>query len=1737
MSATGGAASPLEVTFFEDGEVYMLPNEFTGDAAQYRAHDILAYHILKEPIQESECMTFGGVPLWTPEEWIRSDPRLRRWIAVSANMPNIHTIPLGEQEVIAYSNGKYGRNDRSIHPQFIGKRYEWMPLIPRFRVEWAKLWWTPKPDDAQLIKGSAIQTDIRVLADHHCQELKKQLDIHSKSVFDILKRNSHAVLLSSYMLKATQSSYPLRLAISSYVDVYYKRMFPTNLEDLHKTYPVDKNLMGGFTHDPEVAQLYHRVGIPVVCIRAMFSLNFSDTKLHLHANQVVPIQAPEVIEEEYRPFGARKTPYQVIYRGPQGTALQDSTLRLGSHVVDMIEPSKIIYQKLVDKHSNSPPVPVRPIQEITVYSIPPPAQVSTSTSAATPTPVFSLTNAASYPLPNAFDYRPPVLSLWQDTIASTKLPTTISSSNYVSSPMPDPTIFLNANPNSRLMYLATWVGTRSVHLNALLENMVLGKVTKQNWRTYLLSVKSCFGQTPSSYPALSSQTASTSSAASCTSGTPSSDRATLGKRSAEDEGGQAPKKSKHLKELPPWFERLKGQLQRLDKLFWYELEIPVTSEEDVRKILTPEVMAEILWEIFEVTWRVELLLLDQHKAPEYWATGNDQDSVEEVQRKEEARAQRELAIRKVFSSDPDAQLVDLFPTEIPNRDFGVAAWQWEERWPALKQLHSLMTKWENCPDLVKNAPLDFTETSVTKLESIVVGYYVRAFADSFGRHPVPPARLPFRSRTRELPARVLGSSADMSFKPPRAPILTTATTPSRSTWRRTNETPVRQVYGSKALLVPQVDLRTTTGAFVQQKTSNSHHQRRKHGIASPSPLGPSQQDRRMAEHQNWCRVIKQAITPYLTLLHVSKNLRLIPRILEKTCSCHVNVRKVDVILVSFDNVEAVSICACQPTITLLSVGFVASAPIRPTLAFDIKMLEFARELYLHSPPNSTAWTSAWESFLRGRGLTFSHPDFLRRKFSKAIRYYSLLQVETEVHVRKIVLRAAVSADEDGSVIDDDDDGDWIDEDAYLESDYLPHACALCFAATTEPDPRAPSGVVVCIDACFVHKRRQPARGSGSHDPPIRHPRSAFLTEEEVEAARRLVERICGGTLGTPHPGVDDSIEPGMKLAQSILNACSESFTAADETRIKANPAFFADTGLMAMLCRHDRVVYLANMTTPGERQYYAIALIIKLFKALPSGVTVGILYDIGCQLHRSCNKWDLIPEYADRIIWGISVFHAYGHQWPCQLIYHPRKCRGFGLSDGEGCERFWSSTQGVVPSLRVSGYHQRLFTLDLLVDFLRREGEMESAEWISRKWKVCMARREAAEQWLTKRKCDTEATRALWNDQVQTQTRPLTRATGHLAKAAIRKILELSAYSKSLASDIRAIDQDKLPQDANALAEVVEKRAGLVGKKEKVDTEIRRARAELGASEKANLKNMMNSKYLQLRMQAKALRDQIQSKLQNRRFELERLDRSYNRVSASERRLQQHVKSSNAGKSPSILTQVAKYNSLCDEIGELIRKKRASKGAVQPQHLDRHTIFSLDVDDPIWNDRGLDGDEDRDPPLWLADDGVREDIKAVLMLDRCSEEECYLIREATLLQVWFSNEWRMLSLCIEKCGGDESLVSYLLRQQSTLLYMGAVWFETLDKVGLIDPSIEWGPSVKDMAAAVKDWWGGKEVPDSASDADSYSTISDDEEIDPVLEDFDWMTLDDDQEVRVHTAVDTGSDKSPRKRARMLSDDV
>jgi len=198
--------------------------------------------------------------------------------------------------------------------------------------------------------------------------------------------------------------------------------------------------------------------------------------------------------------------------------------------------------------------------------------------------------------------------------------------------------------------------------------------------------------------------------------------------------------------------------------------------------------------------------------------------------------------------------------------------------------------------------------------------------------------------------------------------------------------------------------------------------------------------------------------------------------------------------------------------------------------------------------------------------------------------------------------------------------------AGLPSIYLQRRCPICFSGkpnlrtstcvlnsevyTSMPtDIDISAQAIVCVDANFAQRRRH----SRHPDPVDPHPDTHFLSVHDVESMKRIVE----------HSRPSDSrtnAKSRATLPDDTLDECEKAFTAAQGHIAKSSNAIFADTALMALLCRHDRPLFLVNMTSAGERQYYALALIKALFRHLPDDWVIGLLYDVACQLERSMRK-------------------------------------------------------------------------------------------------------------------------------------------------------------------------------------------------------------------------------------------------------------------------------------------------------------------------------------------------------------------------------------------------------------------------------------------------------------------------------------------------------------------------------------
>lgn len=232
-------------------------------------------------------------------------------------------------------------------------------------------------------------------------------------------------------------------------------------------------------------------------------------------------------------------------------------------------------------------------------------------------------------------------------------------------------------------------------------------------------------------------------------------------------------------------------------------------------------------------------------------------------------------------------------------------------------------------------------------------------------------------------------------------------------------------------------------------------------------------------------------------------------------------------------------------------------------------------------------------------------------------------------------------------------------------------------------------VILNVDACYTQKHSSKA----GRDPSRVHPDTFFIPEADVKAWKQYVDTVRPPKKSNKPPPKqrktvdepDDHFEKGLRVPKSVLDGCMSSFTAADKARIKGSPRFFDVTANMTLLCRHDRPLFSTNIDTAGEGQHFVLALLAKVFEHLPPEVHVYFLYDIGCQLHRSCQKWGFFKPYLTRLSFAVSIFHAFGHQWPCQLIYHPCKCIGYGLSDGEGAEQLWHALSHLIAYRRVAG--------------------------------------------------------------------------------------------------------------------------------------------------------------------------------------------------------------------------------------------------------------------------------------------------------------------------------------------------------------------------------------------------------------------------------------------------------------------
>ncbi|KAJ7104590.1 hypothetical protein C8R43DRAFT_1092224 [Mycena crocata] len=133
---------------------------------------------------------------------------------------------------------------------------------------------------------------------------------------------------------------------------------------------------------------------------------------------------------------------------------------------------------------------------------------------------------------------------------------------------------------------------------------------------------------------------------------------------------------------------------------------------------------------------------------------------------------------------------------------------------------------------------------------------------------------------------------------------------------------------------------------------------------------------------------------------------------------------------------------------------------------------------------------------------------------------------------------------------------------------------------------------------------------------------------------------------------------------------------------------FDETGIFLALCRHGFVLVLADMLRSGELAKYPLAVVEELLSVF--GMNIGAGYDVGCHFGTTVANSEL-GEEAERknLRCLVGSFHGHAHNRLCQLSFLATYVEGMGLEDLEGCERFFSRSNGLARSCRYAGRFHR----------------------------------------------------------------------------------------------------------------------------------------------------------------------------------------------------------------------------------------------------------------------------------------------------------------------------------------------------------------------------------------------------------------------------------------------------------------
>ncbi|PLW52689.1 hypothetical protein PCANC_14100 [Puccinia coronata f. sp. avenae] len=457
--------------------------------------------------------------------------------------------------------------------------------------------------------------------------------------------------------------------------------------------------------------------------------------------------------------------------------------------------------------------------------------------------------------------------------------------------------------------------------------------------------------------------------------------------------------------------------------------------------------------------------------------------------------------------------------------------------------------------------------------------------------------------------------------------------------------------------------------------------------------------RQRAKERNFNRLFNDLHPVYLIQKNKTSNWASSSTYIDFSPPCKCQTRRnrvVDLIDLYGQRRKRVDFCDCTlDGVRLMYLGYVAGSPVEPQTAFLLPLLIFHNHLWNHCNIGALPFTQALRLFLEPRSERLhvrngQHGQDVRKPFTAAVDLYWQLEEASDALFHRVM---GLDAQQTLAVV----------------------SCPACFGpqplnTLVYPDTTRDQ-LVVCLDGNFQHRHHSKA---SSNYEELRMP-NIFVTQDQVSQATDLIQ------------------EAEMTgVSETQVDCCTESHKAADDKHNESTWKGCDDTGLMGCCCHHDAAIYLAKIYKSGEQRCFQMAILKRLLAAVEPNQPIGILYDIGCTMDKFLTSRNLFEEQQTHIRFGTSIFHAYAHNWTCQLDYNPRFNKGWGLSDGEGLERMWSYFSNLVSPLRYATRNHRFASISHRLAHHNRQGIQGLAHWLRRKFNNALKRRREVRNTLAK---------------------------------------------------------------------------------------------------------------------------------------------------------------------------------------------------------------------------------------------------------------------------------------------------------------------------------------------------------------------------------------------------------------------